>query len=279
MIEPMYFTKEGTPLLYYDSLKVFSVIWLVTAACSLPICLITIFIQPSYGVLFTLEAMINLAIRICVVVGLYRSRWDGVIALYCMSMWGVFNALIDMLMLADMWIDVAVVLSITLIRVFVFVAWGISTWIYFSKRRPLFAPYDDDEEGEEDEDDDTLYAEDDAIYIASCENTKGVRTFCRECGEELLSDSKFCCKCGTRVVVNSVRRYDRVEVCIFDAQTGNLRKELRYIDLVKIPPERFSENNMYYAIEKFVGTKKIIRYYEKEHWNELIESSIRMVDR
>ncbi len=92
--------------------------------------------------------------------------------------------------------------------------------------------------------------------------------YCRKCGCALMEDSKFCHKCGNEVI------HEKYEVCIFDAENKNLRKETREIDAVKFPVSKYAFNDTYYAIEKIRDGKKVRIYYEKNDWDKQIENSL-----
>jgi len=53
-----------------------------------------------------------------------------------------------------------------------------------------------------------------------------------------------------------------------------LRKETKDIDIIKFPPEKFSFDNTYYAVETMRDGKKIRTYYTKERWDKQIENSL-----
>ena len=91
---------------------------------------------------------------------------------------------------------------------------------------------------------------------------------CSSCGEKLIYDSKFCHKCGTEIA------HEKYEVCIFDAENKNLRKETREIDTIKFPLSKYAFNNTYYAVEKIRDGKKVRIYYEKSNWEKQVENSL-----
>ena len=97
-----------------------------------------------------------------------------------------------------------------------------------------------------------------------------IMILCKQCGTEILSDSIFCRKCGTKVEDINKEFF----ICIFDATTHNLRKEKKNIDVTKIPPSKFADNDTYYAIETFKDGKKIRTYLTKDNWNKQIEIGI-----
>ncbi len=112
-------------------------------------------------------------------------------------------------------------------------------------------------------------------YVHSDEETNKIR-FCRKCGEPLMDSSKFCRKCGTEVVelkLTNIPDTQEFNVIIFDTGSGEMRTEMRKVDVKKFPPEKFSDNNTYYAIETMKEGKKVRIYCRKDNWEKQIENN------
>ena len=73
---------------------------------------------------------------------------------------------------------------------------------------------------------------------------------------------------------NSVQKNEPGEfkVVIFDEVSGKTYSELRKIDVEKVPPEKFMDNNTYYAVEKIKDGKKVIAYCKKSHWDKQVKN-------
>ena len=73
---------------------------------------------------------------------------------------------------------------------------------------------------------------------------------------------------------NSVQKNEPGEfkVVIFDEVSGKTYSELRKIDVEKVPPEKFMDNNTYYAVEKIKDGKKVIAYCKKRHWYKQVKN-------
>ena len=68
--------------------------------------------------------------------------------------------------------------------------------------------------------------------------------------------------------------YANYAICIFDATTHTLRKEMKDVDVTKFPPAKFADNDTYYAIETFRDGKKVRVYYTKENWDKQCQVEI-----
>lgn len=259
MINSKYFSEKDTPLAYYKLLRVLVIFWLLSSAGRL-------FLFLSEDNMFgMLEMVILLIIQLFVVIGLYKKQWSGVVALYCMYAFNILDVLVALGIYVYYDIADASVFGETIGAIIGILIWAIPTWIYFSKRRPLFAPYKENTED--------VYQTRESTYVAG---TVQQEKYCSECGEKLINDSKFCYKCGKEVVqvVEQKNRHEKYQVCIFDASIGNLRKEMMDVDVIKIPPHKFATNSTYYAIETIRDNKKVRIYYEKNNWDKQIEKSL-----
>ena len=101
-------------------------------------------------------------------------------------------------------------------------------------------------------------------------------SFCRKCGEPLMDSSKFCRKCGTEVIelkLTNIPDTQEFKVIIFDTGAGKMRTEMRKVDVKKFPPEKFSDNNTYYAVETMKEGKKVRIYCTKNNWEKQIENN------
>ncbi|MBQ3114799.1 MAG: hypothetical protein IJC06_01575 [Clostridia bacterium] len=259
-IKRKYFSEENTPLAYYKVLKVLVIIWIIVSTCRFFSFMLE---ENAFGII---EMLITLTIHIIVAIGLYKKQWNGVVALYCMYLWYILDVLISLGIYISYGIADASTYGQTIGSIIGILIWAIPTWVYFSKRRLLFTPYNENKA---------------AIYPATepaCEAGMAQQNrFCSECGEKLITDSKFCYKCGKEVICVIDKKNNACEkwqVCIFDVATGILRKEMRDVDVVKFPPSKFSTNNTYYAIETIKDNKKVRIYYEKNNWYKQIEKSL-----
>ncbi len=105
------------------------------------------------------------------------------------------------------------------------------------------------------------------------DNSSKVR-FCRKCGYELVNGSDFCSRCGTEVLkpkLTNILDTQKFEVVIFDTSVGKMRTEIRKVDVKKFPPEKFSDNNTYYAVETIKEGKKVRIYCTKDNWKKKVE--------
>ena len=56
------------------------------------------------------------------------------------------------------------------------------------------------------------------------------------------------------------------------AESKTLSKESGEIDIIKFPPDKFSSDNIYYAIDSIKDGKKVRTHYQKSVWDKKIES-------
>lgn len=80
---------------------------------------------------------------------------------------------------------------------------------------------------------------------------------------------------SSRTFVNETNKsepHKRYSVCIYDEEKQFFRKETREIDIIKFPPEKYSENDTYYAIEMLYCGEKIRIYCTKKNWHARIEN-------
>ncbi|MBO5454488.1 MAG: zinc ribbon domain-containing protein [Clostridia bacterium] len=58
------------------------------------------------------------------------------------------------------------------------------------------------------------------------------------------------------------------DVCIFDCETQSVKKLKENINTIQFPPEKYADNDTYYAVETFRDEKKVRIYYTKERWEK-----------
>ncbi len=194
MIQPKYFSEKGTPLVYYTILKVLVILWLVVSGANLFIYLL------DANLIGVVEMAIQFVIQLFAAIGLYKKQWSGVIMLYCMYAWYILDTFLAMGIYAYYGNLGAGTIAETIGSVIGVLIWAIPTWVYFGKRRPLFAPYRGNVP--------TVNATPEvACPPTVSEPPRVVREekeslppkYCSQCGFKLHENSAYCSQCGTKL--------------------------------------------------------------------------------
>lgn len=137
MISPKYFSEKDAPLKYYHFLNVLVLVWLVVSVGRL------FYFISQDNMVGVVEIAILLTIQLFVASGLHKKRWSGVVALYCMYAYNIFDVLVALGIYVYYGVADASTLGETIGSIIGVLIWAIPTWVYFSKRRPLFDPYEE----------------------------------------------------------------------------------------------------------------------------------------
>ena len=134
-------------------------------------------------------------------------------------------------------------------------------YVYWSKRMHLFGdPYQI-----------TMDSDNGTNSVIFQSDSAANNNFCRNCGTELLYNSEFCHECGTVVARPDDKPDNTYEVCIFNAESKTFSIKKIKIDTIKFPPEKFTLDNIYYAVESVKDGKKLRTYYQKSVWDKKTE--------
>ncbi|MBE7045702.1 MAG: zinc ribbon domain-containing protein [Ruminococcaceae bacterium] len=113
-------------------------------------------------------------------------------------------------------------------------------------------------------------------FSVTDENIDNIKS-CRKCNEPLVNNSKFCRKCGAEVLEPKnpdISDNQKFKVVIFDADNRRIHTEIREINTKNFPPEKFSDNNTYYAIETIKEGKKVKINRKKKNWEKKTNTKI-----
>ena len=195
-IKPKYFIEKDTPLAYYSFLKVLIILWLIVAVAR-------IFAFMGEGnVVGVVEVAILFVIELFATIGLYKQQWEGVVYLYCAYAYNILDVLVALVIYVYYGFVDAYILGETIGAIIGTLIWAIPTWVYFSKRRPLFTPYEGKTEAVSKATEKTynnIVGEQSKNMEIEDKQTEIVLNYCNKCGYKLLDDSLYCSKCGAKI--------------------------------------------------------------------------------
>lgn len=208
-IEPKYYCIEGTPLRFLKFVQVTLVFGLILRLIQI----IPLLASKAdwYSITYNL---LGLTLTILALLWLGDMKWKGVLA-YCGLFFLIMLDGIAVLVLCAYY-GAYENIGVPLGRVLATIIILVPLWVYFGKRRLLFDPAPKERTGQE-----KISANQYASHLPKGKSVKTVREdgkisqcistecnqtdknlvrFCRNCGCELVPDSKFCSICGTKVV-------------------------------------------------------------------------------
>lgn len=194
LVKPKYYIKEEAPMKYYSILRVLIVFWCINGAARVA----TSFADEN--VLYTVELSIGLILQIAAAVGLNQMKRSGVLFLYAVFSFVVVDVILALSIYSYLDAFDSSVLSQAIMQIIGALIWGIPSFIYFERRRPLFIPYIGYNH--------TIMPLQNVEITKECENhfpdlsdtvhKKQVK-FCNKCGFELFENSDYCSNCGIKL--------------------------------------------------------------------------------
>ncbi len=195
-IQRIYVDSATTPLVYYKILRVLTIVGIFVNLGQI----ITL-AEADVSLYDMCLAIINLTLTIGCAIGLNMKKWGGVLCFHARTLLPVLDSLVAIGIMIHYGFTDAALLGQVVGQIIGAVIVFVPTYIYFAKRRLLFAPWPADQKPTVQNTivsphtlqmDDTSHNE----YL----DTPPQICFCRKCGYKLLPDDIFCGKCGVEVI-------------------------------------------------------------------------------
>lgn len=268
LVKSKYFLENDAPLTYFKVVKVLEIIWLIDSFCRF------CYHMSQENIFGIIEMLISLTIHACATIGLCKKQWNGVIALYCVFAFWIFDSLVALGLYAHYGIVNAGTMRFCIGAISGILIWWIPTWVYFSKRRPLFTPYkhkDVEEFADVHEIVDVQKAHE--FQIVTEEKSK-IR-FCKMCGGQIDCYTKKCSVCGKQYF-KGIKLNKYITTIIILSVVMLMSIILNIVQVVKI-----KELNEYYTKNALEQKKRIFEqskdFNDQQNRMKFYESCVAIV--
>lgn len=195
-IQRIYTDPTATPLVYYKILRVTSIIGALVNLGQL----ITL-VEADVSTYDMCLALVSLALNIGCAIGLNMKKWGGVLCFHAGVLLPVLDSLVAIGIMIHYGFADASLLGQVVGQIIGAVIVFVPTYIYFVKRRLLFAPWPVDQKP-------TVQNTIVSPHTLQMDDTSRNKhlgaspqiCFCRKCGYKLLPEDMFCGKCGVEVI-------------------------------------------------------------------------------